>query len=109
MPDDANRELREQELTMHVFTLSAGLVGVCLTGIGLLRLIANDTHVNTIADDLLAGDALVFMNCCFLSFWSFKTRLTHRQKVLRIIIDAFFMAALATMVLVCALITYAIA
>jgi hypothetical protein len=41
MPENASREQREQELTMNVFTLSAGLVGVCLRGIGLLRLITN--------------------------------------------------------------------
>jgi hypothetical protein len=48
------------------------------------------------------------MLCCGLSFWSFKTKRVRRRQVLRLIIDGIFMAALAMMVAVCALITYAI-
>lgn len=108
MPEDLNKEQREHEITMQVFTLSAGLVGVCLTGIGLLRLFTSHTRVNTVADDLLAVDAVIFMTCCFLSFWSFKTAGTHRRRLLCIVLDALFMVALVLMVAVCALIAYAI-
>jgi len=93
---------------MNVFAISAGLVGVCLTAIGLLRVFTGNTRINTLADDLLALDAVVFMGCCFLSFWSFKTTVAHRRRVLRLLIDTLFMAALAFMVAICALIAYAI-
>jgi hypothetical protein len=109
MPEDSGHEQREHEITMHVFTLSAGVVGVCLTGIGLLRLFTSNSRVNTVADDLLAADPVAFMSCCFLSFWSFKTSGARRRRTRRIIIDALFMVALAFMVAICALIAYAIA
>jgi uncharacterized membrane protein YsdA (DUF1294 family) len=101
-----SKERREHELTLHVFTISAGLVGVCLTAIGLLRLFTEHASVTTIADELLAADAMLFMVCCALSFWSFKTDAPRRKKILRRCIDSFFMIALAFMVAVCGLIAY---
>ncbi|TJZ77597.1 hypothetical protein [Chitiniphilus eburneus] len=98
------REQREHELTMHVFSISAAMVGVCLTGIGLLRLLATNTHVERLGDEILAADAVLFMLACVLSFWSFKT--DRHLLALRRVIDGVFMLALGCMVLVCALIAY---
>lgn len=108
MMDPSSREQREHDLTMHVFTISAGLVGVCLTAIGLLRIFTGHTNITTFADELLAADAVLFMVCCSLSFWSFKTADERRRRILRRVIDALFMTALAFMVVVCALIAYAV-
>ncbi len=108
MPYDPTKEQREHDLTMHVFTISAGLVGVCLTAIGLLRIFTAHTKITTIADELLAADAVVFMVCCSLSFWSFKTENPSRRRILRRLIDTLFMVALAFMVVVCSLIAYAV-
>jgi inner membrane protein involved in colicin E2 resistance len=104
----ALREEHEHDLTVHVFTISAGMVGVCLTGIGLLRVIIAQTKVSTFGDDLLAADAVMFMTCCFLSFWSFKTISAPRRHAMRWVIDGLFMIALALMVVVCGLIVYAL-
>lgn len=104
----ALKEEHEHDLTMHVFTISAGMVGVCLTGIGLLHVVIAQTKISTFGDDLLAADAVMFMTCCFLSFWSFKTRSAPRRRVMRWIIDGLFMMALALMVVVCGLIVYAL-
>ena len=103
-----NMEEREHNLIMHVFTISAGMVGVCLTGIGLLRVIVVQTRIATIGDDLIALDAILFMSCCLLSFWSFKMRSGTRQRILRWIIDGLFVIALILMVAVCSVIAYAI-
>ena len=56
----ALKEEHEHDLTIHVFTISAGMVGVCLTGIGLLRVIIAQTKVSTFGDDLLLSFILVF-------------------------------------------------
>jgi hypothetical protein len=106
--DPRQREQREHDLTMHLFAISAGLVGVCLTAIGLLRLLSSHEKIETAGDELLATNAVLFMTCCFLSFWSFKQRSTNVRDALRRWIDGLFMLALALMVAVCALIAYAI-
>ncbi len=108
MTEGPSDEQREHDLTMHVFSISAAMVGVCLTGIGILRLIAAQTKAQTLGDEFLAADAVLFVIACFLSFWSFKTRnASHRQK-LRLLVDVLFMLALVVMVGVCAVIAYAL-
>jgi len=93
---------------MHVFSISAAMVGVCLTAIGILQLVAAETKVQTLGDELLAVDAVIFVVCCFLSFWSFKTKLPKYRKKLRLAVDSLFMVALILMVSLCAIIAYAL-
>ena len=102
------RDQHEHELTMNVFAISAGMIGVCLTAIGILRLVTSQTNVRTLGDDLLAADAVVFVICCFLSFWSFKTRRDSLCRRIRIVVDVLFMLGLVVMVAVCAIIAYAL-
>lgn len=109
MNANAQTEQREHDFTMHVFSISAGMVGVCLTAIGILRLVTSQTRIETIGDELLAADAVLFVLCCFLSFWSFKSDGIRVRRILRLVIDILFMLALSIMVLVCTVIAYAIA
>jgi len=102
-------EQRDHEMTMHVFSISAGMIGVCLTAIGILRLVTHQIQTETIGDNLLAVDAVLFVLCCFLAFWSIKTSSQGLRKMLRFTIDLLFMVALSLMVVVCAIIAYAIA
>lgn len=70
---------------MHVFAISAAMVGVCLTAIGILRLIMSQSCVEAI-----------------------KTKNVRLRHLLRLIINGSFILALTIMVLVCAVIAYAI-
>ena len=54
------------ELTLHVFTVAAAMVGVCLTGIGLFRIYGGAAFETRLGDDLLAVDATLFAVVCFL-------------------------------------------
>lgn len=84
------------------------MVGVCLTTIGIVRLISSQARIETISDEILAADAGIFMISSFLSFWSFKTRLSRLRRTLRLIIDGMFLAGLAVMVVICSVIAYVI-
>ena len=108
MKHPPNFEAREHDLAMHLFTVTACMVGVCLTAIGLLRLIAAQTKAQTPGDDLLAVDAMLFVVCSFLAFWSFKTKDLSIRRRLRLVVDTQFLAGLAGMGAICAVIAYAI-
>lgn len=103
----SENEEQENTLTMHVFSVSAGMVGVCLTGIGLLRLITSQTQVQTLGDDLLAIDAFLFVVCAFLAFGSFKMRTLKIRRRLRLWVDILFFVALTGMGAICVIIAYA--
>ena len=108
MSGEPTHDQREHELTLHVFSISAALIGVCLTAIGILRLVSAQSKVQTLGDELLAADAVLFVTCCILSFWSFKTKQAKLRRKLRLFVDVLFMVALVGMVGICAIIAYAL-
>jgi len=104
---DANTHL-EQDICIHIFTVSSAMVGVCLTVIGLIRVVITFGRADTLADDFLAGDALLFLVSCLLSYWALRSRSVRRMHRLEKIADAIFIVAMIGMVIFCALITYTI-
>jgi len=104
---DSNSNL-EQDICIHIFTVSSAMVGVCLTVIGLIRVVITLGNADTLADDLLAGDALLFLVSCLLSYWALRSRTLRRMHRLEKIADAIFIIAMIGMAVVCALVTYSI-
>ena len=104
---DPNTHL-EQDICIHIFTVSSAMVGVCLTVIGLIRVVITLGRADTLADDLLAGDALLFLISCLLSYWALRSRSLRRMHRLEKIADGIFILAMIGMVIICALITYTI-
>jgi hypothetical protein len=98
----------EEDITVHILSVSAAMVGVCLTVIGLLRVVISIQKRDTIGDDLLAADAVLFLISCLLSYWALRTRTVRRMHTVERIADAVFMLALILMVGVCVFVTYSI-
>jgi ABC-type Na+ efflux pump permease subunit len=101
------REL-EEDICIHIFTVSSAMVGVCLTVIGLVRVVITLGKADTVADDLLAGDALLFLIACFLSYAALRSRGARRMHRLERVADAVFIVAMILMVAICAFLTYAV-
>jgi hypothetical protein len=97
----ANSHL-EQDICIHIFSVSSAMVGVCLTVIGLIRVVITLGTVDTLADDFLAADALL------LSYWALRSRGLRRMHRLEKIADGIFIVAMIGMVVVCTLITYTV-
>src|SRR6266700_6963045 len=105
---DANQKNHlEQDICIHIFTVSSAMVGVCLTVIGLIRVVVTLGKADTLADDCLAMDALLFLTSC-LSYWALRSRGLRRMHRLERIADGTFIFAMVGMVAICALITYSI-
>ena len=98
----------EEDISIHILSVSAAMVGVCLTVIGLIRIVITLGTYDTIADDLLAVASLIFLVSCFCSYWALRTRGTRRMHKLERIADASFLFGLLIMVVVCAVIAFAI-
>jgi len=96
----------EEDISIHIFTASAALVGVCLTVIGLIRVVLTSKGSETLADDILAVDSLLFLSSCLLSYFALRTRSTHRMHLVERIADVIFIIGLGLMVLVCCVIAY---
>jgi len=98
----------EADICVLVFSVSAAMVGVCLTVIGIFRLFTHVRELQTYGDDLLAIDAGLFLISCLLSYWALRTRRRRRMRGLELIADVIFLIALCLMAIICGLITYAL-
>src|SRR5713101_5616797 len=108
MPRTTAENHLEEDISIHIFTVSSAMVGVCLTVIGLIRVVITFGTADTLADDFLAADALLFLISCLLSYWALRSRGLRRMHRIERIADAIFIIAMIGMVVVCALITYTI-
>lgn len=104
--DDDDLRQREANVSNHIFTVSAGMVGVCLTVIGLIRVVITLGKADTLADNLLAADALLFLAACLLSYGAMRTRRFSRMKFWERSADTAFILAMTLMVSICGFITF---
>ena len=103
-----NNSDREENICIHIFSVSAAMVGVCLTVIGLIRVVITMGKADTIADDLLAFDAVLFLTASMLSYTALRSRTTQKMKRFERFADWLFITAMTLMVAICAFIAYAI-
>ncbi len=108
MPETDPRQPLEEDISIHIFTVSSAMVGVCLTVIGLIRVVITLRKVDTFADDLLAIDAVLFLISCLASYLALRTRSHQRMHRVEYFADRVFIVALIFMVVICGVITYAI-
>ncbi len=108
MAESKPRKKLEEDICIHIFTVSAAMVGVCLTVVGLIRVVITLGNRDTLADDLLAGDAFLFLLACLLSYAALRTRTVRRMDRLERFADGVFIVAMVGMTAICGFITYAI-
>ena len=102
-----NGKKLEEDISIHIFTVSSAMVGVCLTVIGLIRVVITFGKADTLADDLLAADALLFLASCLLSYAALRARSVRRMHRIERAADSIFIAAMVVVTVICSFITYA--
>jgi uncharacterized membrane protein HdeD (DUF308 family) len=98
----------ETELSVHILSVSAALVGVCLTVIGLLQVVERLRNANTPLDNILAVDAILFLISGLLAYGSLRARSRARRRQLERLADGGFLCALVVMVCVATAIAFEI-
>jgi hypothetical protein len=93
---------------VHIYTISAAMIGVCLTGVGLIRVVITLKRTNTLADDFLCLDAVLFLFATISAYWALRARGVRRLERLELIADVTFVMGMGLMTGICLFITYAI-
>jgi hypothetical protein len=99
---------KERNIAAHIFTTSSVMLGLCLTIISIMRGQRNPGSIETIVDDIIAIDALVFLFACFLSYSALRVRHLRRIHRVESIADAVFLIGLTGMGVACALFVWSI-
>jgi hypothetical protein len=105
------RELQtdDDRIYAHLLTLlsvSAAMVGVCLTAVGLVNVIEVLQKWEGWVDDILAVGSLLFSIVTLMSFLGLRTNLRFRWPRFVLILDICFCLGIVTMVVASFLLTY---
>jgi hypothetical protein len=107
-PDHSPASL-DEDLSVHIFTVSSTMVGVCLTAIGLIRVIINlRGGVGTLIDDMVAVDAMMFVASGLLAYWALRSRRKQRLHRIESFAEKIFIAAMVLMGLASLALVYCI-
>lgn len=105
------RSALDERICRLICPIAAAMVGVCLTGIGLLHVGIAWGRRASFADDLLAIDSLLFLIAMLASYLAVRTPgLRQRTFLHRLeqIADATFILAMLLLTGACFVITYAV-
>ena len=97
-----------EDICVHVFTASAAMVGVCITVIGIFQVVGTLKSADSIGDDLLAINAILYLITTLMSYWSLRTRQFQRNHFMEKLIDILFLVALTCTTGIAGFITWAI-
>jgi len=104
MPEESFIEKKEESISIQIFSVSAAMVGVCLTVIGLLNINQTLKMIEDMADELIAVDAFLFLVACLISYMAIRTKDRKQRLALEKIADWSFLAALLLIVAACVMI-----
>lgn len=93
-PDDVRRHGLDDDICIHIFSSSSVMVGVCLTVVGILRVVITLKSRDTLGDDLLTVNAMVYLVSGLLSYWGLRTRSRKRNHRLEYLADITFIAGM---------------
>ncbi|WP_404477753.1 hypothetical protein [Novosphingobium sp. BL-52-GroH] len=104
-----HRRARLDEGTCRLICpIASAMVGVCMTGIGLLRVAIVVRGGETVADDLLSADALAFLLATLCSYFALRVQSFTRLHWLERVADGAFIAAMLMLTMACFVITYSL-
>jgi hypothetical protein len=109
VPDDARPPTLDDDICIHIFSSSSVMVGVCLTVVGILRVVITLKSRDTLGDDLLTVNAMVYLLSTLLSYWGLRTRSRKRNHRLEYLADATFLAGMIFTVINTGFITWFVA
>ena len=103
-PPDSDDRIYSHLLTL--LSVSAAMVGVCLTAIGLVSVIEALNKVERLVDDMLAIATLIFSMVTLMSFLGIRTRIRRTWRRYMLVLDVLFCFGIATMVVASMLLTF---
>lgn len=107
-PDETRRRALDESVCRLICPIASAMVGVCMTGIGVLR-VGNSVHGDsTWADDLLSINAVTFLLATLSSYFALRVHSIRRLHWLEHIADATFILSMVLLTIACFVITYSL-
>lgn len=104
--ENSSLEQREERISFHIFGVSATMIGVCFTVLGLFTIFHTIKQVQTLIDEFITIAAVFFLISCFISYMAIRTKNKKRSFNLEKIADIIFLIALTFIVVIAALFVF---
>lgn len=98
MPPPSHTPTWLREELLWLLSLSGTMAGLCVTGVTLFHTVGRESTVSTLADDMLAVCALLFLLCTYVVFIALRTKRPGLAAALDKAVDVLFTLALTLMV-----------
>ncbi len=102
----SSKEGLGDEIYTHVASQSATRLGVCLTLVGLFKVIEGLKKINTLADELLALGALAFLVSGVLAYYALKTKNPQSKYMVGRVADVIYLASNGLLIIICLIIAF---
>jgi hypothetical protein len=99
-PGEQNHDHR-----LTLFAVSAGMVGVCLTGVGLIGIVKGIHNVESVVDEILSLSALFFLVSTALYFFALYRGDQAQRTTADYLADGIFFLSLASLLVACVVFT----
>ncbi|QDT73859.1 hypothetical protein [Lacipirellula limnantheis] len=100
---DHNSDDKLHDHLLNIISVSAGMLGVCLTAIGLIGVIKATAEIETLCDEILAANSFLYLGTAIISFIALRTPLRKRAIGLTFLVDVLFCLGLILSAIACGL------
>ena len=94
--------------TLTVFSVSSGMIGVCLTAIGLVKIVSQAKGIETLCDDLIVIDAMLFGLAALLGFRGLRRFIRHESPLSHQLMDWIFLSGLGLTIVICGIFAWSL-
>lgn len=98
---DHNSDDKLHDHLLNIIAVSAGMLGVCLTAIGLIGVIKATATIETLCDEILAVTSFVYLGAAIIAFIALRTPLRKRAIGLTTLVDVLFCLGLIFTAVAC--------
>jgi len=96
---------RNHNHRLTLFSVSAGMVGVCLTGVGLIGVVKGIRNAESSVDEILSLSALLFLITTALYFFSLYRHDQACRQISDKVADVIFFISLFLLLIACVVFT----
>ncbi len=97
--------MQRNPIARHILPTAATMVGVCLTAVGLVKIIEQQSGISHV-DEFFSLDSILFLISAMCSYISLRSVNGHISLRYETIADRFFMVALLILVILTVLFAY---
>ena len=109
MPNPAHDpESLETNTALYVLYSAPGMLALCLTMIGLIKIYVRIEQTESLADNFLAFDTVLFLVSFINAYLALRTPSKRRRARFDRIADIFFLAALCILSLIAIFVSYSL-